>query len=255
MNVKNYQATIYRRRLGAVDCQQVLRWRLSGVTMFKLMTGCVTVSLAILPAFPAAFGADDIPDLSGVWISAGMGGGGGMRARPQVTPEAQQVIDEFDLLIDDPGYVCSPSSLSRAWANPTPTEIEQLDDRVILRHEFMDVVRTIYLDGRARPDDAAPHVVGYSTGHYDGMALVVETSGFAPSYISTVTGIPQTTSLSASERMTLGDNGQTMQVVLTYTDRATFRAPWVITRSYRRAPDLTLLEFGCVLEDAGYEDF
>ena len=223
--------------------------------MFEISTGRTFISLAVLLAAPAVFAADDVPNFSGIWIGAGMGGGGGMRARPQVTPKAQQVMDEFDFLVDDPGYVCSPSSLSRAWANPTPSEIEQHDDRVVLRHEFMDVVRTIYLDGRARPEDVASNVVGYSTGHYDGASLVAETDGFSPSYISTVSGIPQTTSLSAVERMTLSDDGQTMQVELTFTDPATFRVPWTITRTYRRAPDLELLEFGCVLEDAGYEGF
>ena len=222
--------------------------------MFENPAFRVAASLAILLVVPVLFAADDVPDLSGVWVSAG-GGGGGMRARPQVTPAAQQIMDEFDLLVDDPGYVCSPSSMSRAWGNPTPSEIEQHDDRVVLRHEYMDVVRTIYLDGRTRPENAALDVVGYSTGEYDGTTLVVETTGFSPSYVSTVAGIPQTTSLSASERMSLGDDGQTLQVVLTYTDPATFETPWVITRTYRRAPDLTLLEFGCVLEDAGYEDF
>ena len=41
----------------------------------------------------------------------------------------------------------------------------------------------------------------------------------------------------------------------TYEDPATFTAPWTSTRTLVRAPNLELLEFGCVLEDAGYEDF
>ncbi|MGI9259433.1 MAG: hypothetical protein ACR2QQ_11410 [Gammaproteobacteria bacterium] len=195
------------------------------------------------------------PDLSGVWLATARGGGGGMRARPRVTAEAREVMDRFDLLVDDPGYECSPSSLSRAWANPTPSEIEQLDDRVILRHEFMDIVRTIYLDAVSLPLDREPNVVGHSVGHYDGRSLIVETTDFAESYISTVIGIPQTGTLSAVERLTLGDDGSTMVVELTYSDPSTFEEPWVITRTYRRAPDIELLEFGCVLEDAGYEDF
>jgi hypothetical protein len=216
---------------------------------------CLMVLLAAIVAMPVLSADGDVPDLNGVWVGVGQGGGGGMRARPQVTPAAQQIMDDFDLLVDDPGYSCSPSSLSRAWANPTPSEFEQHDDRVILRHEYMDVVRTIYLDGRTRPESAPLDVVGFSNGYYDGMTLVVETTGFSPSYISTVIGIPQTTTLTAVERMSLADDGQMLRVELSYLDPATFREPWTITRTYRRAPDLTLLEFGCVLEDAGYEDF
>lgn len=215
--------------------------------------------LVVAVTAPASLAADDVPNFSGVWIGAGMGAGmgagGGMRMRPQVTATAQRIMDEFDLLVDDPGYICSPSSLSRAWANPTPSEIEQHDARVVLRHEFMDVERVIYLDGRSRPEDSTPSVVGFSIGHYEGQSLVIETEGFAPSYISTVAGIPQTSSLQAMELLTLSDDNQTLQVELTYSDPATFLEPWTISRSYRRAPELTLLEFGCVLEDAGYEDF
>ena len=205
--------------------------------------------------FSLASAQNGVPDLSGVWIATPQGGGGGMRARPRITAAAREVMDEFDLLVDDPGYECSPSSLSRVWGNPTPSEIEQLDDRVILRHEFMDVVRTIYLDMGDVPADRLPNVVGHSMGRYEGRSLVVETTGFAKSYISPINGIPQTENLSAVEQLTLSEDGGILEVQLTYSDLTTFEVPWVITRTYRRAPDIELLEYGCVLEDAGYKDF
>jgi len=214
------------------------------------------VALFSLSAFcaPVVLAADDVPDLNGVWLAGGQaGGGGGRRQRPQVTAAAQLVMDEYDLLVDDPAYECSPASISRAAANPTPSEIEQLDDRVILRHEYMDVVRTIYIDGRDHSADTDPSVVGHSIGHFEGSDLVIETTGFAPSYISTVTGIPQTETLQATERLSLAEDGSILQIALRFTDPATFTSPWTITRSFRRAPNMTLLEFGCVLEDAGYE--
>jgi len=203
-------------------------------------------------------GESDIPDLSGVWIGGGGGRGGprgrGGRGGMQPTVEAQRLMDAYDLLVDDPGYECSPASISRAWANPTPTEIEQQEDRVILRHEYMDVVRTIYLDARDQPTDRPPNVVGHSIGRYEGSTLVIESSGFSPSVISTVNGLPQTETLRTVERLTLSDDGQTLRHELTHEDPATLRAPWTTTRTLRRAPELTLLPFDCVLEHAGYEE-
>ncbi len=205
-----------------------------------------------------------IPDFNGVWIGA-QGSrvlpapqpgprGGGERMRPQLTSEARQIQEDYDLLTDDPGYECSPSSISRSWANPTPIEIEQQDGIVILRYEFMDVVRMVYLDGRNH-SGAPSNVVGNSSGRYDGATLVIDSTGFTPSYISTVTGIPQTETLRAAERLTLSEDGQSFQLEITFEDPATFLSPWTTRRTYVRAPDLELLEFGCVLEDAGYEDF
>ena len=185
---------------------------------------------------------------AGVVVRAGAGG-------PRLLLAAQWAMDAYDLLVDDPAYECSPSSLSRTWANPTPMEIEQQEDRVILRHEFMDVVRTIYVDGRDLAADVPLNVVGHSIGRYEGSTLVIETRSFSPSVISTVSGLPQTPTLQTVERLTLSDDGQTFQHELTHEDPATLTAPWTSRRAYRRAPGLApLLAFDCVLEDAGYEE-
>ena len=216
------------------------------------ITSCAWLTLAwtIAPAF-----AQDVPDFSGVWVGA-PGAGGGMRGRPMVTPEAQQVMDAYDLFSQDPAYECSPSSLMRAWANPTPIGIEQQEDVVFIRYEFMDTVRPVYIDGRPLPEDPEPNVVGHSIGHYEDSTLVIESAGFSESYISPVNlGIPQTETLTTMERLTLSDDGQSFRHELTHEDPAVFTAPWTIVRTLFRRDDLTLMEYGCVLEDAGYEDF
>ncbi len=198
---------------------------------------------------------DDVPNFSGVWTRTG-GGGGGMGARAQVTAEAQVVMDAYDLFTQDPAYECSPSSLMRGWANPTPIEIEQRDDVVFIRFEFMDVERPVYVDGRALPENPEPNVVGHSIGRYEGSTLIIESAGFSESYVSPVQlGIPQTETLRTTERLTLSEDGQSFHHELTHEDPATFTAPWTMARTFGRRGDLTLLEYGCVLEDAGYEDY
>ena len=97
------------------------------------------------------------PDFNGVWLAAPGSIGGGQAAEmvgsepPQFTAEALRIRTEYDLFVDDPAYRCSPSSVVRVWSNPVPIEIEQQPGRVILRYEYMDAVRTVYLTGEANP--------------------------------------------------------------------------------------------------------
>ncbi len=214
--------------------------------MSKRAAGCIfsiPAFAALLCMIQPGYAEGDVPDFDGIWISAAGPGGGGVQARPggqgmpgaqrgrggrmrpQVTAGAQRAIDSYDLLVDDPAYECSPASIWRAWANPTPTAIEQLDDRVILRHEYMDAVRTVYLDGRDHPADLRPGVLGHSIGWYEGNTLVIDTTGFSPSVLLTQNGLPQTGTLHVIERLSLGEDGQTLQLELTSEDPATFKVP------------------------------
>ncbi len=200
------------------------------------------------------------PDFNGVWLAAPGSHPGGQAAEmagpepPQLTSEALRIREEYNLFVDDPAYRCSPASITRVWSNPVPIEIEQQSDRVILRYEYMDAVRTVYLDGRSHPLDALPQVLGHSLGRYEGSTLVIETTGFISSYIGSITGTPQTGTLRTIERLTLTEDGQRFRLNIAHEDPATFTAPWTPTREFVLT-NLERLDWDCVLKDAGYEDF
>ncbi len=201
------------------------------------------------------------PVFNGVWLAAPGSIEGGQAAEmagpesPQLTAEALRIREEYDLFVDDPAYRCSPASITRVWSNPVPIEIEQRPDRVILRYEYMDAVRTVYLDGRSHPPDARPEVLGHSVGRYEGSTLIIESTGFTSSYIGSISGTPQTETLHTIERLTLTEDGQLFHLELSQADPATFTTPWLSTRDFARRTDLERLEWACVLEDAGYEEF
>ncbi len=201
------------------------------------------------------------PDFNGVWLAApGTIGGvefaemAGGAEPPLLTAEALRIREEYDLFVDDPAYQCSPSSITRVWSNPVPIEIEQHADRVILRYEYMDGLRTVYLDGRSRSPEAPREVLGHSVGRYEGSTLVIESTGFTFSYIGAITGTPQTETLSVVERLTLSEDGQRFRLEIAHEDPATFTSPWTPTREFVLT-DLERLDWDCVLEDAGYADF
>ena len=214
----------------------------------------VLIPVAILwcSALPAA---DGVPDLSGIWIGSRDGGQERDTRTPDYTAAGRQILEGYDLFVDDPGYSCSPASISRLWDNPTPTEIVQYDDRVVLIHEYLDFERSIPLDQESHASGLPARQVGHSIGRYEGSTLIIDTIGYSSGYISTITGIPQTESLHTVERLTLSSDGNSFVLEITNDDPVAFASPWVTTRTYVHRLGLTRLPFDCVLEDASYEEF
>src|SRR5690606_12839700 len=97
-----------------------------------------------------------------------------------LTPAGQSAMASYDPVRDAPS--------ARCIATPPPfqnssqiylTGIEVLEDRVMIRSEFMDVERTVYIDGREHPATMEPTNQGHSVGHWDGNVLVVDTKFLA----------------------------------------------------------------------------
>jgi hypothetical protein len=140
----------------------------------------VAVLLVLVGYFPAGVqaqnGSADIPDLSAIWQRSG-------RA---VTPEEfplnargigmREAIDEFQ----HPMYDCVPAAIPHILGDPYNFSIEQRPDRVIIKFEKDDIVRTVWLEGHGHPQAASNDfsVQGFSTGRYENGELVVETTHF-----------------------------------------------------------------------------
>jgi hypothetical protein len=83
-------------------------------------------------------------------------------------------------------------------------EVMQTKDKITFFSELNDALRRVYLDGRKPTpkilDD--PTYAGYSTGHWEGDTLVVETVGFNERAWIDRAGTPHTTNLKFIERFT-----------------------------------------------------
>ena len=83
--------------------------------------------------------------------------GGTSRPQPMMnflTPAGEAAVAAYDPFKDDPTFRCDPVAIRRVWGAPgTPLSITREQDRVVLRHEWMDAVRTVHLNTREHPAD------------------------------------------------------------------------------------------------------
>jgi hypothetical protein len=102
---------------------------------------------------------------------------------------------------------------------------------VVIRHELMDAVRIIPLDGRPHPSPAIEYLAGDSRGRWEGDTLVVDTTNFSDKTnfrgppATTRQEISHTRTLHVVERFTRTDKN-TIRYQFTAEDPATWTRAW-----------------------------
>jgi hypothetical protein len=131
--------------------------------------------------------ADDPPDFSGSWTVYRGGGGAGAFSSPagqiQLTEEARAARDDFLSVTEGTnhgaGNACvgygMPASV--LGSGGYPMEIIQRPEQLFVIYEAHNEIRRIYLGDEARdPENFFPERNGYSTAHWEGERLIVETT-------------------------------------------------------------------------------
>jgi len=142
---------------------------------------------------------------------------------------------------------CLPPGMPAMMGMAYGMEIMQTKDRITFFSELNDALRRVYLDGRKPTpkhlDDAT--YAGYSTGHWEGDTLVVETVALHPdSFIEGFT--PHSDAMTVSERIRFVSPG-ILEDRITVRDPKALTEPWTTVRTYRKAlpPNDELREFAC----------
>jgi hypothetical protein len=135
---------------------------------------------------------------------------------------------------EDPHTYCMPPNFPRAWTLPQHTRVVQTPGMMVLLHEFNGAYREIYLDGRPLPVNPNPTWNGYSTGHWEGDTLVIETNGIRDDMWLDLQGSPITESARVTERIKRPSFG-IMQVEIAVNDPKAYTAPWSVTIEMARA--------------------
>ena len=216
------------------------------------------VLIAILSGIQPALAA---PALDGIWAMTGMGDIVFSELSQTSEGEARQAA--YDLLEDDPSLQCIPASLTRVYSNPnSDIEIRIGDDEVQIDYELFDLRRTIPLGAgyqagfppstRNLKGELFP-TMGSSIARFDGDQLVVETRGYAPGYLKTSEGLPQSEATQSIEQF--WREGDQLRLRVTYTDPLLLEAPYTFDYRFDPSPRDELGFYGCEPESAGYDWF
>ena len=207
----------------------------------SLGVGLALVALTSVPQVSAQQPAKTKVNISGVWLTPGRYPGHPQSQwSTEMLPFTPKGLEMFQAnkpgkgprqappaFGNDPIGGANPPGLLRAISYFRPWEFVQLPDKVIQLFEFGRIWRAIYTDGRPVPDDvpAGPYWYGYSVGHYDGDALVVNALALDERAWMDEWGTPMSAGAKIEERWqrTAPDK---LQGKITGNDPITFTRAW-----------------------------
>ena len=162
-----------------------------------------------------------------------------------MTPGARAALAAFDRTKDNPTANCTPKGMPTIMEAPYPIEFQQQSGGdIVLKIEEYDLHRTIHMTDGRRLGAVTPTPLGFSTGRWDGAALVVTTSRINWPYFSQL-GIPQSPAVQVVERFVPTADGSRLDYEMTVTDPATFTKPVVLRQYWLYLPGVRLLPYEC----------
>ena len=145
---------------------------------------------------------------------------------------------------------CVPIGAPALMFYPVANVIDVQDDKVIMTVDWLDSVRTFYLDGRAHPPASETSAQGHSTAHWEGTTLVADTTNFAENPIGLTTTLPSSTKKHLTERFELSADGKGMIYSGTVEDPEYLAEPVTWSGTWQYRPDMKASNEACDLETA-----
>jgi hypothetical protein len=142
---------------------------------------------------------------------------------------------------------CKPTGAYRNIVVPYGTDIVQAIDEEKIYIFFtggFHGFRTIYMDGRAHPADMDPSYGGHSVGHWEDDVLVIDTVGFNERGWIDAYGLPNTTKLHVTEKITRLD-ADTASYEMIVDDPGAYTAPFSTGMLLHWTPDRESFQFLC----------
>jgi hypothetical protein len=142
---------------------------------------------------------------------------------------------------------CLPPGMPAMMSMAYGMEVMQTKDKITFFSELNDALRRVYLDGR-KPSQKVlddPTYAGYSTGHWEGSTLVVDTVALRDNTF--IEGFsPHSDQMTVHERIRLAAP-DLLEDRITVTDPKALTKPWETVKTYRKAkyPNDELREFAC----------
>ena len=196
--------------------------------------------------------AADVPNISGVWVALSSNratppsDGGSTPFLPWAREffETRAAAEAEGRPLFDPSANCLPGGIPRIISSPYPIDIVQTPALTVISTETLHEFRLIHMDGKPKPADFVPSYFGYSTGHWDGDTLVVETTGLNGYTQVDEEGRPKSSDMRVVERYQKR-TPNILEVIFTLYDPRTYSRPWSGRAQFRWAPELRLNEYIC----------
>ena len=123
-------------------------------------------------------------------------------------------------LVELPENQCRQHGSDYGWRGPSQLsiwkEVDRATQKVIAFHTHLSAYgaeQTIWMDGRPHPPDYAPHTwAGFSTGHWEGDTLVVNTTHLKENWLG-LNGVPRSDLATASAHIMRHGNWLTVAAI------------------------------------------
>jgi hypothetical protein len=208
------------------------------------------------------FVAQARPDFTGVWTDylepqqpASGGAGLGTALDLPLTADAREKVESYRKLVaptgDTPGGYClGPGMPGLLFGGATyPMEIIHKPAQITIIHELHNDVRRIYLGSRNMPEvDRLPGRNGYSSAHWEGDTLVVETTQLVEQVDQRY---PHSDRARVIERYQLATSARGERVLvidMTMTDPVFYTRPVSGQKKWLEVPNGHLLPYDCAEE-------
>jgi len=179
---------------------------------------------------------------------------GFFRANLTLTEKGEAAQAAFDERSDEnPALNCigrpSPSMIITTNIYPLEIRFDEDNKTVVLRSEYFDDTRTVYMDGRGHPEGARYHA-GHSVGRWEGDVLVVDTTNFSDHRSPYQTGVPSGAQKHVVERFRLMEDGTRMVAEFMLEDPEYLVGSMSHSRELVYSPHMEMSSFDCDAEAA-----
>lgn len=175
---------------------------------------------------------------------------------PPLTAPARAAYESFDPVTDDPVINCAKPGMPEAitFIGPHPIEFVDEGERILLRIESDDVVRTIHMSAERNPVEQPATPLGFSVGRWESEnTLVVTTTRVNWPYtkINGLVAVPQSEASVFVERFTMADDESRLSLSFSMSDAVAFTRT-VTAENYTRwqwLPGAAVEPYECTLDE------
>lgn len=164
--------------------------------------------------------------------------------RWELTPKGEAARDAFDGS-QNPQTRCIPMTAPTIMLYTSIFDVTLTDESMDIDGEWLNMHRTIYLDGRAHPPANQRFLQGHSVGHWEGDTLVIDTTNYEDHAAGNSFEIPSGAQKHTVERLTLREDGKRMEYSWTIEDPEYMTAPVTGGGGWAYRPDLERQQVEC----------